>query len=131
MNYILTFVLCQTYCLFRNQLRKLCQCASFIIYMRMASKSVYSQHIRNTTVAKRPWFVYRMIFFAPLMTIAVFSFYYLTCLPLLIPWTIQFCLKGCTSALVSGAQLLHGSTRISRIALSLSALKEPPLAYMN
>ena len=90
MNYNLTFVLCQTYSLFRNQLRKLCQCASLIIYMRMASKSVYSQHIRNTTVVKRPWFVYRMIFLAPLMTIAVFSFYYLTCLPLLIPWTIQF-----------------------------------------
>ena len=75
--------------------------------------------------------LYRMIFFAPLMTIAVFSFYYLTCLPLLIPWTIRFYLKGCTPALTSGAQHLHGSTHISRIALSLSALKEPPLAYMN
>ena len=57
---------------------------SLIIYMKMVSKSVYSQHTRNITVVKLPWFVYRMIFFVLLTTIAVSFFYYLTCLPPLI-----------------------------------------------
>ena len=47
-------------------------------------------HTRNITVVKLPWFVYRMIFFVLLTTIAVSFFYYLTCLPPLIRWTIQF-----------------------------------------
>lgn len=55
-----------------------------IIYMKMVSESVYSQHTKNITAVKLPWFVYRMIFFVLLSTIAVSFFYYLTCLPPLI-----------------------------------------------